>query len=271
MSGKVWVVTGAGGGIGRELAVQLVERGARVAAVDLRPEGLQETAAMADAGDRLSLHVLDITDPDAVAALPAEVIGRHGAVDGLINNAGIMQQFVTVEQIDYATVEHLMDVNFMGAVRMVKAFLPHLRARPEASIVNVSSMGGFFPFPGQSMYGASKAALALFTEALYAELLDTPVRVTLVYPGAVDTQIAANSGVEVPGADAEDPKMKLTPAAEAAHVILDGAQRERLVVYIGTYAKMMGLAMKVAPARAIRFVSRQLKQFLDKEPASAGA
>ena len=147
--------------MGRELALGLLRRGARVAAVDVRADGLEETSALALAGERLSTHVLDITDRAACEALPEDVIARHGAVDGLINNAGIMQPFVTVEDLDYATIERVLNVNLMGTIHMVKAFLPHLKARPVAHIANVSSMGGFLPVPGQSMYGASKAAVKL--------------------------------------------------------------------------------------------------------------
>jgi NAD(P)-dependent dehydrogenase (short-subunit alcohol dehydrogenase family) len=152
---KAWVVTGAGSGMGRELVLQMLQRGARVAAVDRDPAGLQDLAASAGAGERLSTHVVDITDRAAVEALPAQVEARHGAVDGLVNNAGIIQPFVPVAEIDDESLQRVLDVNLMGTVHMVRAFLPRLLARPEAHLANVSSMGGFFPFPGQTMYGAS--------------------------------------------------------------------------------------------------------------------
>ena len=196
---KVWVVTGGGSGMGRELVLQLLRRGARVAAVDRNAAGLADTAEAAGAvRARLSTHVVDITDRTAVHQLPAEVEAVHGAVDGLINNAGIIQPFVPVAELDDATIERVLDVNLMGTLHMVRAFLPHLVSRPEAHLANVSSMGGFFPFPGQTMYGASKAAVRLLTEGLYAELLDTNVRVAVIFPGAVDTGISENSGLERP-------------------------------------------------------------------------
>src|SRR6478609_3856854 len=153
--GKVWVVTGGGSGMGRELVLLLLQRGARVAAIDVSATALDETVALAAAGDRLTVHVVDITDRTAVEALPAAVVGAHGVVDGLINNAGIIQPFVPIAELDYSAIERVLDVNLMGTVHMVKAFLPLLLARPEAHLANVSSMGGFFPFPGQTMYGAS--------------------------------------------------------------------------------------------------------------------
>ena len=151
--------------MGRELVLQLLRRGARVAAVDRDPAGLDDTAEAAGAArSRLSTHVVDITDRTAVQELPAEVVAVHGVVDGLINNAGIIQPFVPVAELDDATIGRVLDVNLMGTLHMVRAFLPRLVSRPEAHLANVSSMGGFFPFPGQTIYGASKAAVRLLTE-----------------------------------------------------------------------------------------------------------
>jgi len=256
VGGKVWVVTGAGSGMGRELTLELLRRGARVAAVDLGVTGLEETVSLAAAGDRLSTHVLDITDTAAVQALPAAVVAAHGTVDGLVNNAGIIQPFLPVADLDDAAIDHVMRVNFHGALQLVRAFLPLLQARPEAHIANVSSMGGFFPFPGQTIYGASKAAVKLLTEGLYAELLDTPVRVSVIMPGAVDTAITANSGVDEP--EVEGGAARMTPADKAARIMVRGIEKDRLHIYVGPDAKAMSVAIKLAPGPAIRFVQRQL-------------
>ena len=186
VQGKVIVVTGGGNGIGRELALLLLRKGAKVAAVDISEKGLQETAELAgDLKTKISTHVVNITDREAVAALPQKVIATHGVIDGLINCAGIIQKFVRVKDLTLADIDRVMNVNFYGTVNMTIAFLTHLLSRPEAHLVNVSSMGGFLPVPGQTIYGASKAAVKLFTEGLYSELLDTPVQVTVVFPGAM--------------------------------------------------------------------------------------
>jgi short-subunit dehydrogenase len=260
-------VTGGGAGMGRELVRQLLSRGARVAAVDLRAEGLQETAALVDAGARLSSHVVDITDREAVEALVAEVEQAHGAVDGLLNNAGIIQPFVPINDLDYATIHRVLDVNLMGTIHMVKAFLPGLLERPEAHVANVSSMGGFFPFPGQSMYGASKAGVKLLTEGLYAELLDTNVRVSLIMPGAVNTSITENSGVAAPTTTGDASRMPMTSAQRAAEIMLDGIERDRLHIYVGKDARLMNLAIRIAPRAAIGFIQKQMKGLMG-EPAS---
>jgi NAD(P)-dependent dehydrogenase (short-subunit alcohol dehydrogenase family) len=258
VSGKAWVVTGGGSGMGRELVLQLLARGARVAAVDVRPEALAQTAALAGAGERLSTHAVDLTDRMAVEALPDQVVQAHGAVDGLINNAGIIQPFVTIKDLDHEQIRRVLDVNLMGVLNMVKAFLPALLDRPEAHIANVSSMGGFFPFPGQSVYGASKAAVKLLTEGLYAELLDTGVRVSVIMPGAVRTGITENSGVATPTTPGEA-RMPMTSAPRAATIMLDGIERDRLHIFVGKDARLMNLAIRIAPRPAIRFIQKQMK------------
>jgi short-subunit dehydrogenase len=209
----------------------------------------------------LSTHVVDITDRTAVQELPAEVIAVHGAVDGLINNAGIIQPFVPVAELDEATIGRVLDVNLMGTLHMVRAFLPYLAARPEAHLASVSSMGGFFPFPGQTMYGASKAAVRLLTEGLYAELLDTNVQVSVIFPGAVNTGISENSGIETPPADNAGNLPILSPA-KAATIMIRGIEKNKLHIYVGPDSRLMSLAIKAAPRPAIRFVQKQMRKRL---------
>lgn len=241
--------------------MELLKRGARVAAVDLRQAGLDGTASIADAGARLSLHLADVTDRDAVAALPAAVVALHGTVDVLINNAGIIQPFITINELDYETIHHVMDVNFYGTLHMTKAFLPHLLERPEAHVANVSSMGGFLPVPGQAIYGAAKAAVKLMTEALFAELLETKVGVSVVLPGAIATDIAANSGVHLDVPE-DAPAHKSLPADEAATIILNGIEANNLHITVGSDSKMMMLANRIAPESSIRLIQRQMRDLL---------
>jgi len=261
VAGKVWVVTGGGNGIGRELVLLLLRQGARVAAVDIRGDDLGDTARLANAADRLTVHEVDITDRAATEALVDAVVDAHGAVDGLINNAGIIQPFVPVNDMDYATIDRVLNINLMGTIYMTKSFLPTLMTRPEAHVVNVSSMGGFFPFPGQTIYGASKAAVKLLTEGLYTELLDTAVRVSLVMPGAVTTDITARSGVDMAGSS-EDSKIPQTAADKAAQIIIHGIERDRLHILVGKDARVMDIAIKLAPKQAMKFVQRQMKGLL---------
>ena len=144
ISGKVLVVTGGGNGIGRQVVLEALRRGARVAAVDIREESLADTAGIAVAGDRLATFAVDITDREATAALPEQVIAAHGAVDGVVNVAGIIQPFVKLNDLDYATIERVINVNLYGTIHMVKAFLPLLLERPEAHVAQfeLSVVGG---------------------------------------------------------------------------------------------------------------------------------
>ncbi len=256
------VVTGGGSGMGRELVLQLLSRGARVAAVDRNPVALQQTAELARAGESLSVHVVDITDRDAVQALVPAVADAHGQADVLINNAGIIQPFVSVNELGFEQIQRVLDVNLMGTLYMVKAFLPGLLERPEAHIANVSSMGGFFPFPGQSVYGASKAAVKLLTEGLYAELLDTSVGVSVIMPGAVNTGITENSGVAAPATPGDASRMPMTSAVRAAEIMLDGIERDRLYIFVGKDARLLNLAIRLAPKPAIRAIQKQMKGML---------
>lgn len=263
VQGKTWVVTGGGSGIGRELVLLLLAKGGRVAAVDVRAENLHQMAARAGGTDRLSLHEVDITDRAATEALVGDVIVAHGGVDGLINNAGIIQPFVPVNELDYDTIDRVLNVNLMGTIYMVKSFLPTLLARPQAHVANVSSMGGFFPFPGQTVYGASKAAVKLLTEGLYAELLGTRVNVSVIMPGAVSTAITENSGVTMT-ADPSSSRIPQTPPDKAARIIVDGIESNRLHIFVGMDSRLMDVAIKLAPKQATKLVQRQMKGMLEQ-------
>jgi short-subunit dehydrogenase len=264
VQGKTIVVTGGGNGVGRELTLLLLNKGARVAAVDINEAALKETAELAgDHQGRLSLHTVNIADRDAVSMLPEAVMQAHGSVDGIINNAGIIQRFVKVNDLDYKDIERVFNVNFWGAINVTKAFLPHLLTRPEAHIVNISSMGGFLPVPGQSIYGASKAAIKLFTEGLHSELLNTNVRVSVVFPGAIATNITVNSGVTINNVEAgHDQKIKMTSPAEAAKIIIDGMEKNKYHILVGSDAKSMDLLCRLMPERAAKLIYSQMRSLL---------
>jgi short-subunit dehydrogenase len=263
-AGKVIVVTGGGNGIGRQVVLELLRRGASVAAVDLRQDSLDETAAEADAGTRLATFRLDITDRAGVEALPGQVAEKLGPVDGLVNVAGIIQPFVKLAELDYAAIERVINVNLYGTIHTVKAFLPGLLERPAGHIANVSSMGGFLPVPGQTIYGASKAAVKLMTEGLYAELRESHVGVTLVLPGAVRTEITTNSGVQSPGDEsAEDSSYPMTEPDEAARRIVDGMESDAFHVYVGRDSRLMNLVNRLAPRRSTHLIQRKMQQLLD--------
>lgn len=193
-AGKVFVVTGAGNGIGRAVALELVRAGAAVVGVDLDDQGLKETAARAGDPAYFEAQVLDIADKEAVAAFPRTVLAAYGRVDGLFNVAGIGQQPQTTVEISDERIETLMRVNFFGTVWLTRAFVPHLMERPEAVVMFTSSLSAIAPFPGSAVYGASKAALALFGYGMAQDLRrSSAVTVTTVLPGTVWTNLVRSS------------------------------------------------------------------------------
>lgn len=275
ISGRTFVITGAGAGIGQHTALEVLRRGGRVAGIDLRSEGLEETQHLAstenpDFGALFTAHPIDITDRASVLALPEQIRQQHGGIDGLINVAGIIQPFVHVSDLDFTDMERVFAVNFWGTVNTVKAFLPELKRRPVSALVNVSSMGSILPVPGQAFYGASKAAVNLFTEGLYAELQGSPVRVTTVFPGAIATNISDNSGVdrtagqEAPdiGAGADRPETSTTSPQEAGRLIVDAVEKGSFRLHIGKDAKAFRALSTVTPKRAIRVIAEKMKELV---------
>jgi short-subunit dehydrogenase len=261
VSGKLILVTGAGSGMGRELTIELVRRGATVAAVDMRADSLAETKKVA--GGQVATYVVDITDAAKVSALPKQVAKDLGEVDAVINNAGIIQPFVRVNDLTLEQAAKVMDVNFTGPLMLTKAFLPALLTRPEAHILNVSSMGAYAPVPGQSVYGASKAAIKLFTEGLRLELLNTKVGVTIVFPGAINTNIAANSGMAVPaGTDTGESQFKMTEATVAAKLMVDAIEKNKPRLTIGSDATMMDWLSRLNPIMAANIIYKQMASLL---------
>jgi short-subunit dehydrogenase len=261
---KVIVVTGGGSGMGRELVLHLLSKNANVVTIDINETALQETVSLAgNKKDSLSAFIVDITNKTSVEELLNKAISQYGHVDGIINNAGIIQPFVKVNELSYETIERVMNINFYGTLYMIKTFLPHLLTRPVAHIVNISSMGGFLPVPGQTIYGASKAAVKLLTEGLHSELTNTNVKVTVVFPGAVNTNITKNSGLNMPqqqGAEAKS--MKTLSAAKAAQIIIDGMENDRYRVLVGKDAAFMDITYRLNPKRAANFIGKKMQELL---------
>jgi short-subunit dehydrogenase len=154
----------------------------------------KELAGMKNAKN-IATFTMDITNTTEITKLPESVqreLGSH--VDILINNAGIIQPFVRINDLSMDKAHRVM--NFFAPLVLVKTFLPELMKR-QAHILNVASMGAYSPVPGQSVYGASKAALKLLTEGLRSELMKTNVGVTIAFPGSVAINITTNSGLQM--------------------------------------------------------------------------
>ena len=253
-SGKVAVITGAGSGIGRALAVQFAERGCVLAVADISADGLQETRKPVEAaGAVCSTHIVDVADRAAVEEFAADVVREHGAVHLLVNNAGVTL-VDRAEHVSYDDLEWIMNINFWGVVYGTKSFLPYMRRVDEAHIVNVSSLFGLVAMPLQSAYNASKFAVRGFTEALKMELAGSHIGVSCVHPGGIKTGIGRNSRISeealsVPKEEliAEFEKAARTTPEKAAAVIIRGIEKNKRRVLIGGDARFVDLVARFFP------------------------
>ncbi|MFV0281354.1 MAG: SDR family NAD(P)-dependent oxidoreductase [Rhodoblastus sp.] len=275
--GAVCAVTGAGGGIGRALALDLAARGAQLALTDRDAQTLAGTAAACRAaGADVSEHVFDMADAAAIAHLPEAVIARHGHVDLLVNNAGVALAG-DFAQIGLEDFEWLMAINFYGPVRMCKAFLPHLMARPRAHIANVSSLFGLIAPPGQTAYCAAKYGLRGFSESLRHELEESRVGLTVVHPGGVRTDIARSARMPagVNSSELEERMKKFDtflsiPPAIAAKAILDGVSRGAPRVLIGPDARRGDILQRLMPGAYWKVMKRGLERKMAQAASGGG-
>jgi len=262
VKGKVFVVTGAGNGIGRVVALSLLNQGASVAGLDIKGDWLEESAGLAGShASRFAPFVVDITNRKAVLGLPPKVEKALGPVDGIVNVAGIIQPFVRINDLDFDAIDRVINVNLYGPLNLIKAFLPGLLTRPEAKIVNVSSMGSFAPVPGQTLYGATKAGINLLTEGLRSELKGSAVSLCLVYPGAIGTNIAGNSGLDMSGADTESTRKVVAPKV-AGDNIVSAITDDKKRILIGDDATFMWRAHRLSPDLASNLIYQGMKDLL---------
>jgi short-subunit dehydrogenase len=242
---KVVVITGAGSGIGRALALDFAGRGAKLALSDINEAGLAETVAQVGEVASVDVHTsrLDVADRAAFEAYASAVLDHFGGVNVVINNAGVALagDFVDLEWED---IDWIIGINFWGVVHGSKFFLPALiesgRGSGDAHLVNISSLFGLVSMPGQSMYNAAKYAVRGMTEALREEMLigRTGVGVTAVHPGGIKTAIARSartSAKEDQAATAKffDEKLAKTTPEKAAEVIIKGIEKKQARVLIG--------------------------------------
>jgi NAD(P)-dependent dehydrogenase (short-subunit alcohol dehydrogenase family) len=188
---RVCLVTGAGSGLGRALAVRLAAADWRLVLIGRRKERLLETRTMCR-GETLVLPV-DVTEPTAPEYVITEAVAAHGRIDALVNNAG-MARFDGIEQADLADLDRMLKINLIAPLALIKQAVPELR-KTRGQVVNVGSIGGVMALPGRSFYGATKAALHHATRSLARELAPD-IRVNAVVPGTVDTEMYDDLGLE---------------------------------------------------------------------------
>lgn len=254
---KVAVITGAARGIGLALANALHARGCAVALVDIE-SSLPEVAAGFRDGPRVTAHVCDVRDRARVAAIVGEVQAVHGRVNILVNNAGVALagRFLEVSAEDF---DWVMAVNFGGALNMARAFVPAMLHEPEAQLLNVCSSFAWLGVAGKTGYGASKAALRAFSEALRAELSQTSVGVTLLFPGPVATELvqrgrAASQPQKT--AEAEFVASRAIPVERVVRRALNGMRRNASRVVVGMDYRLIDALVRISPAFAHAVATR---------------
>ncbi|MEU2002132.1 SDR family NAD(P)-dependent oxidoreductase [Rhodococcus sp. NPDC019627] len=270
-AGKVVVITGAGSGIGRALAVNLAGQGAKLAISDMDTVGLAETARQVAAlGAEVRSDHLDVTEREAVLAYADAVLAHFGTINQVYNNAGIAYHG-EFEKSEFKDIERIMDVDFWGVVNGTKAFLPHLIASGDGHLVNISSLFGLLSMPGQTAYNSAKFAVRGFTESLRQEMLIAkhPVKVTCVHPGGIKTAIARNATAG-PGEDLDtfaqffDKKLARTSPEDAAATIVKGVSKGKARVLIGADAKFLDAWVRVVGPSYQRVVAAVAGRVLPK-------
>lgn len=263
LNNKVVVITGAGSGIGAALARLAAQRGARLALCDVNEQGLAETQSQCQATEVMTA-IVNVAERDAVETFRDRVLEHFGQVDVVINNAGVAHS-QTLEDASYDDFEWVMGINFWGVVYGTKAFLPALKQRPEAAVVNVSSVFGLISVPTQGTYNASKFAVRGFTEALRHETRDSNLHVMCVHPGGIKTRIAHSARFYVgPSGDKDQQKVadqfqkKLarTTPDQAARTILDDLAGKKGRCLIGVDAKLISIISRLVPVNYWQLMSR---------------
>lgn len=290
---KTAVITGAGSGMGRYLAILLAKDGADVVVCDVNEDTLNKTLEMLKQYNvSVSSHVLDVAIKEDIEALPGKVIEQHGKVDLVFNNAGVATGG-HFQDMDEKYWDWVMGVNFHGVVNSTRAFIPHMIDRPEAAIVNTSSIFGMVAVPGQSAYHATKFAVRGFTESLALEMADTNpnLQIHCVHPGHIGTNIAGTARMDdqVAKKVIEDGKKSIFTwkpptsleemghefkqggmhPSKAAKIILSGVKKNKRRIFIGLDARLLDLSQRLFPKHYhktwILFVPILLL-FRDKKP-----
>lgn len=255
---KVAAITGAGSGIGQQLAVLLAKQGCHLALSDVNEEGLAKTVELLkDSNVRVTIKKVNVANLEEMRTWATEVEQDHGSVNMIFNNAGVALGS-TVEGASYDELEWIVGINFWGVVYGTKEFLPLIKKTGDGHIINISSLFGLTAQPTQSGYNATKFAVRGFTESLRQELdiENCGVSALCVHPGGIRTNIAnaakMNDSLKVLGMNPEKSarsfnKLLRCPPEEAARQILDAVQKDKRRLLIGNDAKTIDLIQRILP------------------------
>jgi short-subunit dehydrogenase len=254
LAGKTAVITGAASGIGRALTVQLDLAGVHLALGDIDQDNLMETLKLLKQDSKISLHEVDVANRESMACFAKEVLSAHGAVDILINNAGITLTPTIFDDISEADFEKVINVNMWGVYLGIREFMPHLRSRPEAMIVNMSSLAGLVGLYGYTPYAMSKFAIRGLTESLQSELSGTKVSILIVHPGGVKTNIIKNAPDLTSDQQRQDAHLEFSRFAmispdSAAEKIIYAIKKNKRQLVFGIDARIVTIIRGIFPGR----------------------
>lgn len=257
LKGKVAVVTGGSSGIGQSIALALANCGCKLAVVGTSQERIDATLALMPVDRECRGYVCDVSDRLAVGALADATDKDFGQVDIIVNNAGITSA-APFSEFDMELFDRIVKTNFFGVVNCCHAFLPKLQRQGHGHIVNMSSMLGFLGVPNQSAYVSTKFAIRGFTESLWAELDSTPIAVTGIYPGTIQSEILERASFSDDQEKAAMIKMMDRfgiPASVVAEKTVDAIKRERREVIIGRDARALVLLKRFMPTLCHRLTA----------------
>ncbi|MFA9289984.1 MAG: SDR family NAD(P)-dependent oxidoreductase [Solirubrobacteraceae bacterium] len=262
---KVVVITGAGSGIGRSLAVAFSKLGAILALNDLSMERLEETKLMLEPNTKVFLKNFDISIKNEIEDFKNDIINKFGGVNIVINNAGVALSKYNFLELKEEDENWLMKINLWAVYNSSKIFLPYLREQKESYLVNLSSVFGLHGIPFQIPYAIAKAGVKALNQSLYAEekYLNSSVFVVSVHPGGIKTRIAKDSR----GADA-NPKLTkkfernfITTPEKAAKTIINGIKNRNSKVLIGIDAYAIDLLSRFIPGLLMKLIIKSMKKF----------
>ncbi len=259
---KVVVITGAGSGIGRALAMEFDKLGARLALNDYNESTLLKTTELLSS-DSVYYDVFDVSHRKSVFDFAEKVISRYGVVDVVINNAGIAMNGEGFESIDLDKFERVMRVNFNGALYGSRAFIPYLLKRQEASLVNIASVYGLTGIAWGEAYVASKFAVNGLTQSLSQTYKETHLSVHCVYPGGIKTNITKNSIDYTKEADVFDELFLIHTPEFAAKTIIKGLRKDKKRIIIGYDGKMIEYLSRLAPVKGCNLINNKMKPARD--------
>ena len=266
------MITGAGGGLGRALALRFAAAGARIAALDRDQAGLDATRLELESrGVECLASTCDVTDADACARSVTATVSRFGSLDVLVANAGISHRSAfAATRLD--VIRRVMEVNFFGAVNCTAAALPHLLGS-RGLVIAVSSVAGFTPLLARTGYAASKHALHGFFDSLRAEVGPRGVDVMLACPSFIATGIGRNAvgGDGLPVRHAQVTAGRPLAAERAAEMVVRAAERGRRQLLLGGTARMAWILSRIAPASYARVMARRMRGELESAEAAAPA